>query len=65
LDPKLHGQPMAQLHRSHQSPVIRQSGTGEASVAVIDVGTSFNDRPYDRPKAGCGRIIRRDRTLQV
>src|ERR1700733_5150847 len=25
-EPKLPGQPIAQLHRSHQSPVMRQSG---------------------------------------
>lgn len=34
FEPKLQGQPIAQLHKSHQSPLIRQSGT--VSAVVID-----------------------------
>src|SRR5262245_5343981 len=48
---------MAQLQRSHQSPVSRQSGTGTASAANIAVGDPLVSEPTIGQKRAAGESL--------
>src|SRR5262245_61214255 len=48
---------MAQLQRSHQSPVSRQSGTGTASAANIAVGDPLVSEPTIGQKPAAGESL--------